>query len=756
MPSLAELKASSPEYAALSDEDFASRVYEKHYADKMSRKEFSIRTQSPDVPHYVASGPWGRSANKFTDPIGVADELQGAGAFVGKLLASGSLSKAGDAYSDAADWVRAERKVARQEGGWGGTAAEVLSGAAMTAPGQAVAQAAGFVPRVLQSAKAGAGFGAAAGAAQSEGGVGERVAGGIEGGIIGGIAGPVLSEVAIPAAARTISGIRSALRYGNQAVRSARNPAQAAVDNIADRSAAAGVDLDAMMATALADERGRPLLSAALRARGIDEDGLADIISSSARGEPAGQIGQRHGISAQTVNNYAARYRDANPTPMNFIDLAKEQVGEGGAAPITRLGRAALSLAGDEAAIPTQRLKGRQDVQGGRASNIIERSVAGGDFEATRAAGLRQLRDEANAAYRQFYAEPDLAINQLADLMEDPLFRLANVQAQQQARVAAIRRNQDAVRAGRQPEPVPTADAETEVFSPETLDYIQRQLRITAQGKASNPTAANHARDLREVFLDRIEDQYPSFRGIRRDYATGMGEFGEEGALEAGTALTGKLGAPQREALRGFDAYTPAQQELFRLGFARKLMDDVGNRQIGGAVVNQFNTGAVREIVERLYPRSNATLYRDGQRLLRDFRRETLTTGTRNDVIHGSQTAEKSNDMSQMMEGARAAADVATGRWGKLLDNLSTRLSSQIGRRGAGEVSDLLTQTEPAQVLPLLRRLAAAARTTRQRNAYAAAILEAGRIGARGIPAPGAIVAGGLAAQKPDDSQPTR
>jgi hypothetical protein len=543
-------------------------------------------------------------------------------------------------------------------------------------------------------------------------------------GLAGGVAVPNAFNVAV----RTYGGVRGGIQYGNRAVRNAMNPEQAAVDTIAEHGVGAGVDWNAMRAAALANAEGRPLLSQRLRGRGITEEGLADIISRSMRGDSPVAIGRDHGIAPSTVQAYVARYQSANPTPMNPIDFSKEMIGEGGASPITRLGRAAYSLAGDDSGEAAQRLMGRQETQPGRVSNIVQRSVAGGDFEATREAGLATLRNEADTAYRQFYNEPELAIDQLGDLMQDPVFRRANIMAQRQERVEIIRRNQEAARQGRPPEPVPTVDPNNQVFTPQQLDLIQRQLRIASEGFASNPNNARHARNLREVFLDRIEDHYPTFRDIRRNYATALGEFGEEGALEAGAALTTRLGAPTREALRGFDTMTPAQQELFRLGFARKLMDDAANPQIGGAIANKFNTTAVREIVERLYPRGDRDLWRQGQQLLRDLRREATTTRTKNDVMVGARTAELGSDMGRMMEGAQTAADVATGRWGKLLENLSTRLSTQIGRRGAQEVLRILTETDPAQLLPTLNRLARSAQTAAQRRAYAQAIREFGRV----------------------------
>ena len=688
------------------------------------------------APNYFrpifGTGRFDRLTDQIADPIGIQDEMVGAGQAIKEFITGRRAQKtgnpsiwnsAGEAYNEAAEYVRAARRVARQEN----TVVPEIVGGLGSATLRAPATATTWLQGVRSAARTGAGFGAGTGLAQGEGGIGNRLLEAGESAGVGAVAAPAIGNLLIPAVLRTGRGVVDAARYGSRAVRSARNPEQAAIENVADRLVASGVDPAAVRA------RVSPATSANLQARGITEENIADIVSRSLRGESPTTIGQQYGISSGTVTRYANAYREANPTPMNIMDVAKEVAGEGGSAPVTRLGRAAYSLAGDESGEAAQRLVGRQETQAGRVSNIVQRSVAGGDFEATRAAGLANLQDEARTAYGQFYAEPDLAINQLGDLMADPLFRRASIQAQRQARVEAIRRNQQARRNGQPSEPVPNVDPNTEVFSPEMLDNIQRQLRIASEGAISNPNNARHARNLREVFLDRIEEHYPTFRGIRQAYAQGQGEFGAEGALEAGAALTTRLGAPSREALRGFDQMTPAQQGLFRLGFARKLMDDAANPQVGGAVANKFNTPAVREIVERLYPRADRQLHQQGQRLLRDLRREATTTRTKNDVMSGARTAELGSDMGRMMEGAQAAADVATGRWGKLLENLSTRLSTQLGRRGAREVLDLLTQTDPAQLLPTLNRLAQAATTSQQRQAYVTAVREIRAGAARGI-----------------------
>jgi hypothetical protein len=718
-------------------------------------------------------------SNAMFDPFGFRDEIVGGGQFIGNLVKSGGdIDKASEAYSNAAGLVRAEQRAARDEYG---IVPELIGGFGTTG---ITKTALSQVPTALQTAKqasvAGAGYGSAAGLGQSEGGVEDRLLGTLKGAATGAVLGPVISNVAVPAIARTVGGLKDAARYATQSVKSARNPEQAGIEQVADKMVASNIS------PANLRSQVSPPVSGNLQSRGFTETDLADIISRQMAGEGADSVAARYAhlvdtqgrkFTPDTARNYLRRYEELNPTPLNLIDISTKVAGEGGAMPVKRLGRAAQSLAGDEGGDAAQRLMSRQETQPGRVTNIIQRSVADGDFEATRAAGLKNLREEADKAYKAFYKEPDLAINKLDDLMQDPLFKQATEQAQQQARVASIRRNQATTKSGGPQEPVlytnkndpqiaklrgelnqtkddlraarrrrqdatskeekrvaldeardhedaitaiereikELSETNPEVYSPELLDLIQRQLRLKSEG-FTDPNAAAHARGLREVFLDRIEGFYPTFKGIRKNYAVGKGEFGEEGALEAGRELTTKLGAKASEALRGYGDMTTAQQELFRLGFARRLMDMTADPQIGGAVANKFNTTAVREIVEELYPKSNPALWKQGQKLINDLQTEALTTRNANFQLQGSRTAELGSDMSRLMQGAETAADVATGRWGNLLRNISTRLSTQLGQRGATEVMNILTQTDPAKLLPLLNRLEQAARSTTQRQ----------------------------------------
>lgn len=52
MPTLAELKASSPAYANIPDDEFARRVYQKHYAGQMSFDDFMAKAGGPSRPDF--------------------------------------------------------------------------------------------------------------------------------------------------------------------------------------------------------------------------------------------------------------------------------------------------------------------------------------------------------------------------------------------------------------------------------------------------------------------------------------------------------------------------------------------------------------------------------------------------------------------------------------------------------------------------------------------------------------------------------
>ena len=557
-------------------------------------------------------------------------------------------------------------------------------------PGQAI------LTRIVGSGLSGGGIAAADTAARG-GGPEEIAQNAATGAAIG---------AAIPPIAATARGVFNGLRYAGRAVYNARNPEQAAFNTVADKMVEGGIDPAAIQ------QKYSPQPSNQLAGRGVTQEQTADIVSRGLNGESATSIAADYGLHPSTVGRYIQNYRTANPTPLNIMDMTKLE-GEGSAMPVSRLGRAAANISPQPEMM--QQLVDRQLNQPGRAYDIINQASAGGDLEATEAALQQKLATESGAAYKSFNQEPALATHQLNDLLEDPLFARAVQNARAQARAAAINENQQAIRAGNQPTAaVPSLEGD-DFYTPQVLDKIQRQLRLTGEN-FTDPNAAAHAKDLRQIFLDRIEQFYPSFRGIRQNYASGMEA---QKALAAGEDMTKNLGSQSRDVLKQFDAMTPAQQDLFRLGYARKLMDMVANKGEGADTVKQFSSDAVRQMIRRIYPKNVA------EPLITRLSREGVTSSSLRDLFGNSTTARQILDQNKLMEGAQTAADAITGRWGNILANLANRLRDQIGEKSAGEILKVLSETDPSQVLTNLQRLSKAAKSSTERAAFMTAIGQA-------------------------------
>jgi hypothetical protein len=139
-------------------------------------------------------------------------------------------------------------------------------------------------------------------------------------------------------------------------------------------------------------------------------------------------------------------------------------------------------------------------------------------------------------------------------------------------------------------------------------------------------------------------------------------------------------------------------------------------------VANQFSSDAFRQIIEKLYPKSDKKLYAEGQKLLGELNIERVTTRTKNDVLSGSRTAELASDMDVITTPAEAAANAFTGNWAGILRTLHKRLEQQIGTEGAKASMQILGETSPDKLLPNLQRLAREARSYQERQAYVAAL----------------------------------
>ncbi len=649
-----------------------------------------------------------------------AEEIAaGAGSLGNKAMRAVGVDVPEKSYGQILDEIRGRQQEFETRHPYQAMAAEIAGGVAPFAAAgpAALTSAPTWTGRVANSMKVGGTYGGLSGFGASEGGAENRLLGGAKGAAVGSVVTPLLADVALPAVSRVAATIPQAVKYAERSMLAAHDPETAAYRNIADKAVTSGLDFNKMRAEI------SPSGSAQLSARGFTDDDIANIISRQMQGETASAVAgdltaQGKNITASTAQSYLKKYLDANPTPLNVLDVARQTAGEGGAGPLSRYGRASETIGGAEDSTSRQALLSRQELQPGRVSSIIEKRMGAGDFEAQKAANAKQLSAESQKAYKKFYSEPELATDQLGDLMEEPLFRRAVENAQRQERIDIIAENQKLQKAGKPTLPVPNIKEETQVFSPQLLDLVQRDLRLTAQGY-SNPNEANYARNLREVFLDRIEQHYPSFEKNRQNYASGKLE---QDAFDYGVKLSSQLGANTRQTLALYDQMTPAQQAIVRQSYGASLRDKVANTVQGGQAANRFTSDAFKQIIEKLYPKANKKLYSEGQALLKELRTEAITTRTKNFQLSGSITAEKLHDQELAGTAAEAASHAFTGNWMGVLRTLGKRLTQQIGSEGAKQSLKILTETDPAKLLPILTRLAKEAKTSGERQAYVASI----------------------------------
>jgi len=636
-------------------------------------------------------------------------------------------------------------------------------------------------------------YGAVTGAAQGED-VPSRVENALYGGASGAVAGPILSEVIVPGAIQLGRTAHAATRYANDALMAVRNPEQAAIENVADRLVAANVNPESMRSLVLQGESGRPLLSPELARRGFTDEHLGDVVSRLMSGESAATIAADHAAAGRnaspaTLQRYYQRYLQNNPTPMNIGDMAQELAGPGGAKPVLRLGRQSYSLASDEAAgNAAARLHNRQIEQPGRIEQIVQ-GGNGRNFEdeITRLGG--ELKDAEKVAYadahqsqQPFDLRPVLSsfrarahgrAGDIADKMQRAIdlffkpvmsergqapmtiYRIGEARtALQRAEAAGVEGDRLAqmrrrLRAMEMQDDYSRAMTARKLGEPinDISQYIDARNELSHmtqmsfhEGKATRLTEA--LTELRHSLNQQAWASNPKLAAADLQFA---GNRTAERLLGQGIRTGTSLTPATRDAVREFRKLTPQQQELYRVGFEQKITDDALRVKKGAAAANQFQTDAFDRLMGVFYPReAGPEIYRRGQSILRNLRREAATTNTKNEYLEGARSAELMSDMERGMQTAKTAGAVLMLRLGKVWEQLSARLETQLGQQGAAHALEILSTSDPARLLPTLNKLARAAQTSRERQAYVMAIRHVQRNRLNQLPAPIGVIVGDI------------
>lgn len=253
----------------------------------------------------------------------------------------------------------------------------------------------------------------------------------------------------------------------------------------------------------------------------------------------------------------------------------------------------------------------RFETQGPRTAQLIDRMFGGvADTEAQRTA-LQEAARRTNApAYARAHREP--AAQAMWDegfeqLMQAPVFQEA---ARNATRTSANRAAHEGFTPVRRPFEFHDADSLTPRYTLRTddrgnrvlpnlgfWDSVKRNLddKINSLQRAGENSAARDAQQLRSALVSHLDELVPSYQAARQGAAR---FFGAEDALDAGAQFV-RLNANTTEARRNFARMNPAEQDMFRQGFASRFLDDLNRAPDRRSVLNWIgNAPAAREKLE--------------------------------------------------------------------------------------------------------------------------------------------------------------
>lgn len=525
--------------------------------------------------------------------------------------------------------------------------------------------------------------------------VGEAVTGGLMGAGGYAIGAPLAYGVG-----KGIQAIGKAFRYAGKPKDAAlEKTAQALIDDDIEPSALRG----------LVAPKGKE----AAGNRGLSDVQVSEVIRRVRDGEDlsaiaGGMVNPKTGkpFTPATLSRYVSEYADNTDVPMNLIDLAKSMPESGGAAALTNLGRAAASSRGKAQSTAAKALINRQKEQGGRMGEHLDRAAGGVNIEdeIARLEGVvgaqsKTAYDAARANTKPFDlrgviskwradAKGNDAVSRQLNEALDSFFDPGLVEQVS----AKTGKTMDQLRHTKLMQP--TSDMEQFMRSRRGLDDMIDTAKAKTNGKPN--TLSRVLSGLRRDLNDAARKDNPDW--LKADTLFSEGKAGQA-AIEMGEKLALRSGGKQREILAKFDKMPDEQKSLVRLGLVRQLQDRVLNKGEGHDVTAQLSNEGMNRMILRVFPP------KVGQRLIRDVQREGITTDTLREVFGGSRTAPMMEDMKQLGQDAALVGNLLSGNVGGSLREAASRIMRGLNEKQSQEITTLLTNTRPEDLLPLIDAL---------------------------------------------------
>jgi hypothetical protein len=656
-------------------------------------------------------------SNLAGDPFGVRDEIVGAGAFLKRLVTSkGSLGEAAKAYSEAAGDTRAETRDARDTYGM---LPEIVGGMGTAALSKTFKMAPTLMGRVAQSAKAGAGYGAAAGVGRSEGGVRERIEGAGFGAATGAAFGPLVTEVAAPAIGAAVRGSRAGAKtLGNavQYVRGRRANADARLNRaLEQQNTPPAQALQRLDEVETASKLGRTQRESGftLADTGPVMQDLADtaaLVSKEARGISGGFLRNRAREQFARVNDYVQR--SLKVTRKDFARTKAKLVDEQ-----QRLSKDAYDdFRNMDVTIPVGDVLYSRQIDDLAAAPALKRVLQQAREQFVAATTKRDLSAPARQTHGRQVEQLRGQLNEARDTLRDlqrqrqdaasrgAKLRLRDAVRRQEDLVTELSRDLQSLREGK-PAAVYAKQNYTEL-TPARFDAGKRALddMIESAMKAGRGNEARLLIKLKNELVD-VADRATTLPGTNRSlYAEARDVYGSRAelleSLDAGRAF---MRGDAEVTGAQYQQLSTGEKQMFRIGMARELRKTLGRKQLGHDMIGFFDRPNIREAMEEIMSPAAAKQFYQLVEI------EQAMAATNQAVRGNSKTAQRQQDVLDFSFGVRLGRAIKDQG---LVQALRNEVFDQVTRFFAMRESDavlltrMLFETDIGAQRQILQRLA--------------------------------------------------
>ena len=251
------------------------------------------------------------------------------------------------------------------------------------------------------------------------------------------------------------------------------------------------------------------------------------------------------------------------------------------------------------------------------------------------------------------------------------------------------------------------------------LHYMKMGLDdVVFTGK--NPTSGIGSTELGKVkgtriqFLDQLDAANPTYKNARRVWASDTAVMD---AMEEGRTALSKQPKDVDILLNDMKTMTKSELEGLRLGVMQNLLDRLGGAQTAATVVGPTGNPALKiindpknlRVLRATFPRDEAGDKTFGQ-FMKNMKSEVEMKSTSRQVLQGSQTAERTQAISDVKAGGQAVREMPAMSVQGILMRALQRDYAQLGdaqtRAVADEMTRILTTTDPKKLQIISKQLA--------------------------------------------------